>query len=56
MKLDNLFETHQHTKTVFQRKNGALKILKIPLAKLETATPQTQPMFPIVKDRDASTN
>ena len=48
-----LFEEHKATKTVFQRKNGVLRVLKIPVEKLDPYSTDTKPMFPITKDRDA---
>jgi len=53
MKCDELFESKRNTRTVFQRKNGELRALQIPVEKLDTGARKPHPMFPIVKDRDA---
>lgn len=51
MKTRHLDTPASQTKLVFQRRNGQVKILKVPVASLNQAKPK--PMFPIAKDRDA---
>ncbi len=55
MNFQDLFESTQETKTVFQRKNGVLRALRIPINKLNGAIVEPKPMFPISKDRDEPT-
>ena len=51
MKFNELDSSSALTKTVFQRKNGVLKALKVSVENKEYSEIQ-HPMFPIVKDRD----
>jgi hypothetical protein len=56
MKTKQLFESNSHCKTVFQRKNGVLRVLQIPIKSLDPNVKKPHPMFPIVKDRDEPTD
>lgn len=50
MKTRDLDTRPAPTKLVFQRRNGTLKILSVPVETKSTAKPK--PMFPISKDRN----
>jgi len=56
MKTQELFENHKPTKTVFQRKDGKLRALQIPVEKLDPSSKTLKPMFPISSDRDDPTS
>jgi hypothetical protein len=52
MNVKQLFETTKPTKTVFQRKNGQLRVLQVIVKDLDPATSAKKPMFPISVDRN----
>lgn len=55
MNTQQLFETHKATKTVFQRKNGVLRALNVPVEKFDVNSKPVKPMFPISSDRNDPT-
>jgi hypothetical protein len=50
MQVNDLDSPSRQTKTVFQRRNGQLKVIKVPLTRTQNQT--AKPMFPISKDRN----
>lgn len=51
MKLNKLVEPRKDFRTIYQRKNGQLRALKVSNPTLAHKAKQ-RPMFPIAKDRD----
>jgi len=53
MLLDQVFNTSEHVKTIFVRKNGKLKRVTKPCTytREPDTTIKNKPLFPIVKDR-----
>lgn len=55
MKLDQINDdSNQITRTVFQRKNGKLKVLNVPIR--QNVEQSKHPMFPIARDRARDTD